>query len=188
MVSISFYICKGKNRQKSSTSRGRSWTFAFGARSLFRRRSKNKRGHGTDDDVQGRRIVCLGESHAFTHVREGHAPVDVAHTRMARRRTNQYQAIPGVHPNRRDRQSQPVHHQPPTTPFAASVLSITFLQRRKSIVWTIIRTRKLSSSPASLHPACEKSTWEEFKRYTVKRMNQWNELNLDKADGERHPD
>lgn len=103
---FTFYICKYKNRQKFSIcKRERFWTFTFGAGSLFRHRSKNKRGHGTDVDVQGRRIVCLGESHAFTHVREGHAPVDVAHTRMARRRTNQYQTIPGVHPNRCDRQS-----------------------------------------------------------------------------------
>jgi len=38
-------------------------------------------------------------------VRKEHVPAGVAHTRMARRRANQYRTIPGAHLDRRDRQS-----------------------------------------------------------------------------------
>lgn len=79
-------------------------TLAFGARSLFWRRSKNKRGHRTDM-VEGPSDSLLWGcehayacTHVFMHVREGHASARrrVAHTRMTRRRANQYRTLPGV--------------------------------------------------------------------------------------------
>lgn len=136
--------------QKSSTFRERFRTFAFGARSFFQRRSKNKMDHGTVDDVQDRRTVCPGESHAFTHVREGHAPVDVAHTRMARRRTNQYRAIPGVHPNRPDPQSasslSTTNH---TFRCFGTVNYVSSTEEKHRLNVDCIRARKLSSSPVA---------------------------------------
>lgn len=95
----------GFRQRVRSRKREDFWTLAFGARSLFRWRSKNKRGHGVDV-VEGpsvgqsaaRRRVAGARAYARTHVRKGHASARrrVAHTRMARRRANQYQAIPGV--------------------------------------------------------------------------------------------
>lgn len=101
--------------------------------------------------MKDRRIVCLGIASvraAFTHVREGHAPAGVAHTRMARRRTNQYRATPGCapRPSRPSVSQYTISHQPhlPRVISPPSIAPFSTEDRRD--VWTTVREYPRASS------------------------------------------
>lgn len=114
-------------------------------------------------------------------MREGHAPVDVAHTRMARRRTNQYRTVPGAHPNRRDRQSASTR----------SAINHTFRYYQLHLFNGgkaspgPLYPSKLSSSPAYTLPVARSQRWQKNSKGTrCREQISEKKFNLDKIDGE----